>query len=433
MSIHVVCGVNWGDEGKGRMVDYLAHEMDVVVRYQGGNNAGHTVANDRGTFKLHLVPSGIFNPNAVNVLGPGVVIDVEALVQEIERLEQAGVGPLNLKISDRAQITFPFHRNEDVWEEERLGKGAYGSTKRGIAPAYGDRYLKKALLMGELFYPEFLKERLRPVVEWKNAIATGVYGKPGNLTVDEAFDWAMRHGERLKPMITNTTRLLSEAAAAGKNIMFEAQLGALRDVFYGIYPFTTSSSALAAFAPVGSGLFGDGPGEVIGVMKAFSTCVGAGPFVTEMDESQAGPLRDSSGEFGTATGRPRRLGHFDALASRFGAEIQGNKAGDNEARQLERAIETADLHEVPLQRPVRYRFPSERRIGKRYRCLRSDGRLERGHHRMPALWGPAGRSAALCSAHRGTGRAFDPLRLRRTESRANGTALGGFGPARRAK
>jgi len=323
MSIHVVCGVNWGDEGKGRMVDYLAHDMDVVVRYQGGNNAGHTVANDRGTFKLHLVPSGIFNPNAVNVLGPGVVIDVEALGQEIERLEQAGIGPLNLKISDRAQITFPFHRDEDAWEEERLGKGAYGSTKRGIAPAYGDRYLKKALLMGELFYPEFLKERLLPVVEWKNAIAKGVYGKAGNLTVAEVFDWAVRYGEKLKPMITDTTRLLSEAAAAGKNIMFEAQLGALRDVFYGIYPFTTSSSALAAFAPVGSGLFGHGVGEVIGVMKAFSTCVGAGPFVTEMDEAQAGPLRQSSGEFGTATGRPRRLGHFDALASRFGAEIQG--------------------------------------------------------------------------------------------------------------
>jgi adenylosuccinate synthase len=323
MSIHVVCGVNWGDEGKGRMVDYLAHEMDVVVRYQGGNNAGHTVANDRGTFKLHLVPSGIFNPKVVNVLGPGVVIDVEGLVNEIDRLEAAGLGPLNLKISDRAQITFPFHRDEDVWEEERLGKGAYGSTKRGIAPAYGDRHLKKALLLGELFYPEFLKERLRPVVDWKNAIAKGVYGKAGTLTVDQAFDWAMRHGERLKPMITNTTRLLTEAAAAGKNIMFEAQLGALRDVYFGIYPFTTSSCALAAFAPIGSGLFGYAADEVVGVMKAFSTCVGAGPFVTEMEESVAGPLRESAGEYGTATGRPRRLGDFDALASRFGAQIQG--------------------------------------------------------------------------------------------------------------
>jgi adenylosuccinate synthase len=323
MSIHVVCGVNWGDEGKGRMVDYLAHDMDVVVRYQGGNNAGHTVANDRGTFKLHLVPSGIFNPRAVNVLGPGVVIDLEALCQEIDRLEQAGLGALNLKISDRAQITFPFHRDEDIWEEERLGKGAYGSTKRGIAPAYGDRYLKKALLIGELFYPDFLKERLGPVVEWKNAIARGVYGKAGTLTVEQAFDWAVKHGERLKPLIVNSTRLLGDAAAAGKNIMFEAQLGALRDVYFGIYPFTTSSCTLAACAPVGSGLFGYAPDEVIGVMKAFSTCVGAGPFVTEMDESQAGPLRQSSGEFGTATGRPRRLGHFDALASRFGAEIQG--------------------------------------------------------------------------------------------------------------
>jgi adenylosuccinate synthase len=323
MSIHVVCGVNWGDEGKGRMVDYLSHDMDVVVRYQGGNNAGHTVANEHGTFKLHLVPSGIFNPKAINVLGPGMVIDLQALNEEIERLENGGLGPLNLRIADRAQVVFPFHRDEDIWEEERLGKKAYGSTKRGIAPAYGDRYLKKAILVGELLHPEFLKERLRPVVEWKNRIACGVYGKAAAISVEEAFDWAVRHGERLKPMIANTTALLSQAAASGKNIMFEAQLGALRDVYFGIYPYTTSSSALAAYAPVGSGLFGYAPNEVVGVMKAFSTCVGAGPFVTEMEEAIAGPLRESSGEYGTATGRPRRLGHFDALASRFGAEVQG--------------------------------------------------------------------------------------------------------------
>jgi adenylosuccinate synthase len=305
------------------MVDYLAHDMDVVVRYQGGNNAGHTVANERGTFKLHLVPSGIFNSKAVNVLGPGMVIDLQALGEEIDRLEAAGLGPLNLRISDRAQIAFPFHRDEDAWEEERLGKKAYGSTKRGIAPAYGDRYLKKALLIGELLHPEFLKERLRPVVEWKNRIACGVYGRPGSLTVEEVFDWAMRHGERLKPMIADTTALLAEAAAAGRNIMFEAQLGALRDVYFGIYPYTTSSCSLAAFAPIGSGLFGHAATEVVGVMKAFSTCVGAGPFVTEMEESAAGPLREAAGEYGTATGRPRRIGHFDALASRFGAHVQG--------------------------------------------------------------------------------------------------------------
>ena len=323
MSIHVVCGVNWGDEGKGRMVDYLAQEMDVVVRYQGGNNAGHTVSNSHGVFKLHLIPSGIFNPQVINVLGPGVVIDVEALVDEIDRLQAAGIGPLNLRISDRAQITFPFHRDEDAWEEERLGKQAYGSTRRGIAPAYGDRHLKKGLLMGELFYPEFLKERLKPVVEWKNAVARGVYGKPGNLTVDQVFDWAMHSGEKLKPMVTDTTALLAEAAQQGKRIMFEAQLGALRDVYFGIYPFTTSSCALAAFAPIGSGLFGYPPDQVVGVMKAFSTCVGAGPFVTEMDESEAGLLRETAHEYGAATGRPRRIGHFDAVASRFGAHVQG--------------------------------------------------------------------------------------------------------------
>ncbi len=323
MSIQVVCGINWGDEGKGRMVDYLAKDANIVSRYQGGNNAGHTVVNEHGEFKLHLIPSGIFHSDVTNVLGPGMVIDIQALTEEIDEVRSAGIPVENLKISDRATILFPYHRMEDGWEEERLSKNAFGSTKRGIAPAYGDRYLKKCIQIGELFFPDILKERLRPIIEWKNLIAKGVYGKENALDFDEVFNWVMEYGEKIKPMICDTTEFFENATKDGKTILFEAQLGALRDICYGIYPFTSSSSPLAAFAPLGSGCFSSQQCRVIGVMKAFSTCVGAGPFVTELDGDAAHELREHAGEYGAATGRPRRIGHFDALASRYGAVVQG--------------------------------------------------------------------------------------------------------------
>ena len=326
MSIEIVVGTNWGDEGKGRMVDYLAQQADVVVRYQGGNNAGHTVVNEMGTFKLHLIPSGIFNPSVINILGPGMVIDIEALDKEIADLQAKGLHP-NLKISDRATICFPFHWNEDAWEEERLehgGQTPFGSTKRGIAPAYGDRYMKKGIQLGELLYPEWLKERLSQVVEWKNLIAHGVYGKEHGVSFDEIWDWVTTFGARIQHLICDTTMLLEQAAQANKRILFEAQLGSLRDIYFGVYPYTTSSSALAAFAPIGGGLFGRGPDRVIGVMKAFATCVGEGPFVTEIVQSEvANELREVAHEYGASTGRPRRIGHFDALASRYGTYVQG--------------------------------------------------------------------------------------------------------------
>lgn len=321
--ITVLVGLQWGDEGKGRMVDYLAGNIDIVARYQGGNNAGHTVVNEYGTHKLHLIPSGIFYPDVINVLGPGMVIDIEALAVELSELHNAGIDTGNVRVSDRATITFPFHRLEDTLEEERLAGAAYGSTRRGIAYAYGERYMKKSIMVGDLLYPELMKQRVKSLVEWKNLLLSRVYGSEKTVDFDETMNWLMEFGSRIIPMICDTTALMESAASAGKDILFEAQLGSLRDVYFGIYPFTTSSNTLASFAHIGGGLFNKRIDRVIGVMKSFSTCVGAGPFVTEMPESEAGRMREVAFEYGASTGRPRRIGHFDAVATRYGARIQG--------------------------------------------------------------------------------------------------------------
>lgn len=324
MSIEVIVGANWGDEGKGRMVDYLAQDADFVVRYQGGNNAGHTVVNEFGTFKLHLLPSGVFNPKAVNILGPGMVIDLQGLAEELEDLKGKGISP-NIRVSDRATICFPFHRMEDGWEEERLGDQAYGSTRRGIAPAYGDRTMKKAIQVGELLYPERFRQRLESLCEWKLQKASKFYGKENAFSTAEMIAWAETWGTKVRDLICDTSELLEAAAQADKKILFEAQLGTLRDLNFGIYPFTTSSCALAAYAPVGGGLFSRQPDRVVAVVKAFSTCVGEGPFVTRMDDADASELRELAQEYGAATGRPRTIGHFDALATKYGVWAQGAK------------------------------------------------------------------------------------------------------------
>ncbi len=322
MSIMVVVGANWGDEGKGRMVDYLARDAAFVVRYQGGNNAGHTVVNEFGEFKLHLLPSGVFYPEVVNILGPGMVIDLEGLVKELDELAARGIRP-NMRISDRATICFPFHRLEDGLEEDRLGKNAYGSTRRGIAPAYGDRTIKKALQVGELLYPERFSERLKQICAWKAERLEAFYGKKDLFSPEDMADWARRCGDRLGAYIADTSVLLEEGAEQGKSILFEAQLGTLRDLNFGIYPFTTSSCTLAAYAPIGGGLFGHHVDKVVAVVKAFSTCVGEGPFVTTMDKEEADVLREFAKEYGAATGRPRTIGHFDAVATRYGVWAQG--------------------------------------------------------------------------------------------------------------
>ncbi|MBV6479762.1 MAG: Adenylosuccinate synthetase [Ignavibacteria bacterium] len=322
-NITVLVGLQWGDEGKGRMVDYIAKDVDYVIRYQGGNNAGHTVVNEFGTFKLHLIPSGIFNPNVTNILGPGMVIDIEALSEELVELEKSGIDVSGIRISDRATITFPYHRLEDNLEEERLGSGAYGSTRRGIAYAYGERYQKKSIQLGELFYPENLEKRLEGIINWKNMLFEKVYQSKEKIDFNNTLSWLKTYGDKIKSLVCNTTVMLEEAASKNKKILFEAQLGSLRDIYFGIYPYTTSSCTLSSYAPAGGGLFNRKIDKVIGVMKSFSSCVGSGPFVTEMPENEAGNLRETANEYGAATGRPRRIGYFDAVASKYGALIQG--------------------------------------------------------------------------------------------------------------
>ena len=319
-----IVGINWGDEGKGRMVDYLTNHFDVVVRYQGGGNAGHTVVNDRGTFALHLLPSGIFREGVVNILGNGVALDCENLLAEMNTLRAAGVSitPENLKISDRASLLLPWHRELDGLEEARLADKKYGSTKQGIAPFYSDKYQKKTVMAGELLHPQYLKEHLADLLEWKNLTLQKVYGAKG-YTLDELLAWVDKYCEAVKPYITNTTAFLRDAQKAGKSILFEAQLGALRDLDYGIYPYTTSSNAVAAYAPVGSGLPTAKLDEVVGVVKAYSSCVGEGPFVCEMFGEEGQKLRDAGAEYGAKTGRPRRVGPIDLVATRYGVEIQG--------------------------------------------------------------------------------------------------------------
>ena len=318
-----IVGINWGDEGKGRMVDLLTDRFDVVIRYQGGGNAGHTVINEYGKFALHLLPSGIFRPGVLNVLGNGVALDLENLWDEMESIRARGVAitPDNLRISSRASLLLPWHRQLDGLEEARLKDKAYGSTKQGIAPFYSDKAQKKTLLAGELFDRDALRDHAAQLLEWKNLTLTGVYGAEP-VTLDELMAWLDDYGEKLKPFICDTTPILRQAQADGKRFLFEAQLGALRDLDYGIVPYTTSSNAIAAYAPVGSGLPGVRLDEVIGVVKAYSTCVGEGPFVCEMFGEDAERLRQAGAEYGAKTGRPRRVGPIDLVATRYGVQMQ---------------------------------------------------------------------------------------------------------------
>ena len=319
-----IVGINWGDEGKGRMVDLLSQEQDIVVRYQGGNNAGHTVINERGKFILNLLPSGILRPEIVCVMGNGMAIDLQHLDKEIASLRAGGIeiSPENLKISDRAIITMPYHVRLDCLEEERLAGEKYGSTRRGIAPVYGDKYMKKCIRMGDLLDESYLRHRLKGVVAYKSLMIENVY-KSEPVEYEEMLAWLLKYKEIFKDYIVDTGVYLTEANKAGKRIMFEAQLGALRDIDFGIYPYTSSSSTIAAYAPIGSGVPGLKLDKSIGIMKAYSTCVGEGPFTVEMFGDEAEELRKAGGEYGAATGRPRRVGAFDVVASKYGVRVQG--------------------------------------------------------------------------------------------------------------
>ncbi len=319
-----ITGINWGDEGKGRIVDLLSEDYDIVVRYQGGNNAGHTVVNEKGKFILNLLPSGILRDTTVNICGQGMVLDMEHLFGEVGRLRDAGIAitPDHLKLSNRAVICMPYHKLLDCLEEDRLGDAKFGSTRRGIAPVYADRYMKKVIRLGDLFNEEALRNKLSGILEWKNLTVKNGYGHDAIL-LDDMMEWLHTYAMPFKDYIIDTTEYLTEAARNGKKIMFEAQLGALRDIDLGICPYTSSSSTVSAYAPIGAGVPGLKLDHSMGIMKAYSSCVGEGPFVCELFGDEGEELRKAGGEYGAATGRPRRVGGFDVPASSYGIKMQG--------------------------------------------------------------------------------------------------------------
>lgn len=323
--VRAIVGANWGDEGKGKITDMLAQQSDIVVRFQGGANAGHTIINDYGKFALHLLPSGVCHSHVVNIIGPGVALDIEALLREVASLEEKGVPAPNLLISDRAQVLMDYHVAFDCYEEERLGKKSFGSTKSGIAPFYGDKYMKIGVQVCQMLDKELLRQRLQNAAMLKNAMLENLYHKPA-LDVDALTEKYFALAQRIAPMVCDVAQYLNKALKAGKHILLEGQLGTLRDPDHGIFPFTTSSSPLAGFGAVGAGLPPTAYEEIIAVTKAYSSCVGAGPFTTELFGDEGEQLRrrgGDAGEYGAKTGRPRRVGWFDAVATRYGCMVQG--------------------------------------------------------------------------------------------------------------
>ncbi len=325
--VKAIVGANWGDEGKGKITDVLAQESDIVIRFQGGSNAGHTIVNNYGKFALHQLPSGVFHSHITNIIGNGVAFSVENFVKEIKELEERGVAKPNILISDRAQIVMPYHVSFDCYEEERLGKNSFGSTKSGIAPFYSDKYSKIGFQINELYDdPEYLRDKIARTLEIKNATLRNLYGKP-EITVDEIFNRLMEYKELLAPYVADTFSFLYDAVRNGKNILLEGQLGSLKDTDFGIYPMVTSSNTVAGYGAVGAG--GIPPyeiKEVIAVVKAYSSAVGAGEFVSEIFGEEADELRrrgGDGGEYGATTGRPRRMGWLDLVASRYGCRVQG--------------------------------------------------------------------------------------------------------------
>lgn len=323
--VRAIVGANWGDEGKGKITDMLAGESDIIVRFQGGSNAGHTIINDYGRFALHLLPSGVFYNHTTNIIGNGVALNIPYLVSEIADLISKGVPKPKILVSDRAQVLMPYHVKLDEYEEERLGGKSFGSTKSGIAPFYSDKYLKIGFQVSELFDSGSLREKLFRVCEIKNVLLKHLYHKP-LLDPDKLFREMMEYREMVEPYVCDVPLFLNDAVAAGKNILLEGQLGSLKDPDHGIYPMVTSSSTLAAFGAIGAGIPPYEIKNVTTVVKAYSSAVGGGAFVSEIFGGEADELRrrgGDKGEFGATTGRPRRVGWFDAVASRYGCRIQG--------------------------------------------------------------------------------------------------------------
>ena len=326
--VRAIVGANWGDEGKGKITDMLAADADIVIRFQGGANAGHTIVNEYGKFALHLLPSGSFNQNVTNMIGNGVALDIPQLIREIKDVTDKGVPAPKIVVSERAQVLMPYHRLFDQYEEERLSDRKFGSTKSGIAPFFSDKFSKIGFQVWELFEDEPLKEKIKNVLEVKNLMLEHVYHKP-LLDADELYQTLVEYREMIRPYVIDSVQFMYDAIRSGKNILLEGQLGSLKDPDFGIYPFTTSSSTLAGYGAIGAGIPPYEIKEIITVVKAYSSAVGAGAFVSEIFGDEADELRrrgGDGGEYGATTGRPRRMGWFDCVASRYGCRVQGATA-----------------------------------------------------------------------------------------------------------
>ena len=324
--VRAIVGANWGDEGKGKITDMLAEEADIIVRFQGGSNAGHTIINNYGKFALHLLPSGVFYQHTTSIIGNGVALNIPYLLKEINSIVEKGVPTPKVLVSDRVQILMPYHILQDTYEEARLAGKAYGSTKSGIAPFYSDKYAKIGIQVSELFDDEILAEKVEKICTLKNVLFVNLYHQP-ELNPKELMDTLHEYRDMIAPYVCDVSAYLYEALKAGKKVLLEGQLGSLKDPDHGIYPMVTSSSTLAAYGAIGAGIAPYEITDIITVVKAYSSAVGAGEFVSEiLDEAAADELRHrggDGGEFGATTGRPRRMGWFDAVASRYGCRIQG--------------------------------------------------------------------------------------------------------------
>ncbi|EJP23321.1 MAG: adenylosuccinate synthase [Lachnoanaerobaculum sp.] len=324
--VRAIVGANWGDEGKGKITDMLAAKADIIIRFQGGSNAGHTIINNYGKFALHLLPSGVFYDHTTSIIGNGVALNIPYLVKEINELVEKGVPRPKILVSDRAQLLMPYHILQDTYEEARLAGKAYGSTKSGIAPFYSDKFAKIGIQVSELFDDEILEEKVEKICTLKNVMFKHLYNMP-ELDKTELMNTLHEYRDMVKPFVCDVSAYLYKAIKEGKNILLEGQLGSLKDPDHGIYPMVTSSSTLAAYGAIGAGIAPYEIKEITTVVKAYSSAVGAGEFVSEIeDEAAADELRrrgGDGGEFGATTGRPRRMGWFDAVASRYGVRIQG--------------------------------------------------------------------------------------------------------------
>ena len=323
--VKAIVGANWGDEGKGKITDMMAQEADIVIRFQGGANAGHTIVNDYGKFALHTLPSGVFYSHITNIIGNGVALNIPLLFGEVQSLVERGVPAPKLLVSDRAQIVMPYHILLDQYEEERLGGKSFGSTKSGIAPFYSDKYAKIGFQVSELFDDEVLEEKTKRVCELKNALLEYLYHKP-IIKSEELLETLHSYRDMVAPYVCDVSAFLDKALKAGKTVLLEGQLGTLKDPDHGIYPMVTSSSTLAAFGAIGAGLPPYAIKQIVTVCKAYSSAVGAGAFVSELFGDQAEELRrrgGDGGEYGATTGRPRRVGWFDCVASKYGCRLQG--------------------------------------------------------------------------------------------------------------